>query len=159
MKEERVMKRFVVMAVLSILLAATASAQQGPGGRGDGGGMPGKGQRMYDPSKVETVSGEVVAVKELMFRNGMRKGIGLKLNTGSQTMFVHLGPQWFIEQQSVKIAAGDKVEVTGVKTVRREKEVFVAGEVRKGGEVLKLRDAGGVPLWAGSGPGGGKPQQ
>ena len=109
---------------------------------------------MYDPSKAETVSGEVIAVKEFSSRNGARYGVGLELNTGDRTLSVHLGPRDFISQQTVKITAKDRVEVTGIKTFHRGKEVFIAGEVKKGGEVLKLRDEKGIPLWAGAGPGG-----
>jgi DNA/RNA endonuclease YhcR with UshA esterase domain len=118
--------------------------------------MQGRGQWRYDPSKAETIRGEVVGVKEFPSRNGMRKGVGLELNTGGQTILVHLGPRFYIDQQTVKIAAGDKVEITGVKTVIRGQDAFLAGEVRKSGQALELRDEKGVPLWAGSGPGGGK---
>ncbi len=107
---------------------------------------------MYDPSKAETVSGEVVAVKEFTSRNGMRQGVGLDLKTAGGSLLVHLGPKDFLSSQPLKFAAGDQVEVTGVKSVRRWGEVFMAGEVKKGGEVLKLRDEKGLPVWAGTGP-------
>jgi hypothetical protein len=55
----------------------------------------------------------------------------------------------------IPIAAGDTVEITAVKSLRRG-GVLIAGEVRKDGQVLKLRDEKGVPLWAGCGPGGGR---
>jgi hypothetical protein len=152
------MKRLVVaslvMVSLAFVLVVSAPAQQG--GSGSGGGMTGRSQWMYDPSKAETVSGEVVAVKDFTSRNGVRKGIGLELNTGNQNILVHLGPQFYVDQQAVKIAAGDKVEITAVKSLRRGHEVLIAGEVRKDGQVLKLRDEKGEPLWAGSGPGGGR---
>jgi hypothetical protein len=145
----------VAVVVLLVSVAVSAFAQQWQGEKG-GGGRQGGQYRMYDPSKAETVSGEVVAVKEFTSRNGIRKGIGLELNTGSQTILAHLGPRFYIDQQSVKIAVGDKVDITGVKAVIRGQDVFLAGEVRKGGQVLKLRDEKGVPLWAGCGPGGDK---
>lgn len=151
-KEEGFMKRLVVSGLVAFLcvvvLAAAALAQQA-GQRG----MRGGGQRMYDPSKAEIVSGDVVAVKEFTSRNGMRKGVGLELNAAGRTIVVHLGPQFYLDKQAVKIAAGDKVEITGVKAMRRGGEMFIAGEVKKGGESLKLRDDTGMPLWAGSGPG------
>ncbi len=146
------MKRLVVsglVAVLSVVILAAAALAQQAGQRGIRGGGP----RMYDPSKAETVSGDVVAVKEFTSKNGMRKGVGLELNAAGRTIVVHLGPKFYLDQQAVKIAAGDKVEITGVKTVRRGEEVFMAGEVKKGGESLKLRDDTGMPLWAGSGQG------
>ncbi len=152
------MKRLAVVSLvvvsLAFVLAVSAPAQQR--GSGSGGGMKGRSQWLYDPSKAETLSGEIVAVKDFNSRNGMRKGIVLELNTGKQSILVHMGPQFYIDQQAVKIAAGDKVEVTAVKSLRRGREVLIAGEVRKDGQVLKLRDEKGVPLWAGSGPGGGK---
>ncbi len=156
-----VMKRIAAISLvvlsLALFFAVAAPAQQRPGGPEAGTGMKGRGQWRYDPSKAETIRGEVVGLKEFSSRNGMRKGIGLELNTGSQSILVHLGPQFYIDRQPVKIAAGDKVEITGVKTLIRGQDAFLAGEVKTGGQVLKLRDETGMPLWAGPGPGGGKP--
>jgi len=45
------------------------------------------------------------------------------------------------------------VEVTGSRVSSRQGAVIVAGELRKGDQVLKLRDAQGVPLWPPQGPG------
>jgi hypothetical protein len=145
------MKKWIVSGLAAAFLAsaAVAAAQQWQGGPGGGGGMQGRGQRMYDPSKAETVSGEVAAVKEFTSGNGMRKGVGLELKTGGQTILVHLGPRVYIDQQAVRIAAGDKVEVKGVKAVRMGQDVFIAAEVKRGEDVLKLRDENGVPAWAG----------
>lgn len=114
---------------------------------------------MYDPAKVETVQGEVTAVEKIGGGRRMGPGIGLKLKTASGELIVHLGPQWYIEQQGeVPIKAGDTVEVKGVKASRGEQAFFLAGEVRKGGDVLKLRDDSGVPLWAGWRRGGPAPK-
>lgn len=116
----------------------------GPGGRGGGQG------RMYDPAKAETMQGTVTAVEKIGGGGRMGPGIGLKLKTASGELVVHLGPQWYIEQQGeVPIKAGDTVEVKGVKASRGGQEFFLAGEVKKGGDVLRLRDESGVPLWAG----------
>jgi uncharacterized Zn-binding protein involved in type VI secretion len=109
---------------------------------------------MYDPAKAEAVTGQVVEVKEFSSMNGMRQGVGLTLKTGDKNVLVHLGPKFYIDKQAVKIAAGDTVEITGVKAARRGQDVFMAGEVKKNGEVLKLRDENGRPLWAGTGPAG-----
>ena len=141
------MKRFFAVAVAIVLMGTAAWAQQGPGGKG----MRGKGP-MYDPAKAETVTGQVVEVKEFTSMNGMRQGVGLTLKSGDKTVLVHLGPKFYIDQQTVKIAAGDAVEITGVKADRRGQDVFMAGQIKKNGEVLKLRDEKGMPLWAGTGP-------
>lgn len=146
------MKKILAVSVvmLSVIAATAAMAQPWQGWKGSNGwGMQGGYHRMYDPSKVETVSGEVVSVEQITPMRKMGMGIGLKLNTGKETLLVHLGPQWFIERQDLKIAAGDKVEIKGVRAVRMGQDVFIAAEVKKGDQVLKLRDGNGVPVWAG----------
>jgi hypothetical protein len=73
---------------LPFVLVVSTPAQQG--GAGSGGGMKGRNQGMYDPTKAVTVSGEVVADKDFTSRNGTRKSIGLELNTGKKSILVHL---------------------------------------------------------------------
>ena len=149
------MKKLNVVSLILIMLsvAALAVAQPWQGWKGSGGwGMQGGYHRMYDPSKAETVSGEVVSVEQVMPMKRMGAGIAIKLNTGKETLIVHLGPMWYIERQDMKIAAGDKVEIKGVKAMRMGQDIFIAGEVKKGSEVLKLRDESGIPLWAGARP-------
>ncbi len=149
------MKKLNVLGLALLMLSVTALAVAQPwqGWKGSGGwGMQGGYHRMYDPSKAETVSGEVVSVEQVTPMKRMGTGIGLKLNTGKETLTVHLGPTWYIERQDMKIAAGDKVEIKGVKAVRMGQDIFIAAEVKKGSEVLKLRDENGIPLWAGTRP-------
>jgi hypothetical protein len=161
------MKKYWIIGMVLALVAATAAFAQpwqgwkdcGGWCRENGGGPGGGPGRMYDPAKAETVKGEVVAVEKVGGGRKMGPGIGLKLKTASGELVVHLGPQWYIEQQGeVPIKAGDTVEVKGVKASRGGKEFFLAGEVRKGGDVLKLRDDSGVPLWAGWRRGGPAPK-
>lgn len=143
-------KTMVILAAVALLAASwpgSAPAQGGPGaGRRDAYG------RMYDPKTVETVAGEVVSVDRVAWgRRG--QGVHLTLNTGPETLSVHLGPSWFIDQQAVKIATKDRIEVTGSRVDFQGKKVIIAAEVKKGGQVLKLRDAQGIPVWAGQGRG------
>ena len=60
------MKRLVVassvVAALAFVPVVLAPTHQG--GSGSGGGMKGRSQQMYDPSKSETVIGEVIGVKD-----------------------------------------------------------------------------------------------
>ncbi len=144
-------------AILALACGTMAFAQPWQGWKScggwckEGGGPGGKGPgMMYDPAKAETVKGEVTAVEQISGRRGLSHGIGLKLKTAAGTLAVHLGPQWYVEQQGeVKIKPGDTVEVTGVKARRGDEDIFIAGEVRRGEDVLKLRDESGMPLWAG----------
>ena len=151
------------LAAAAVIVAGIVFAEpgQGPGaggsgpgycngcGMGAGRGMGGGSGRMYDPAKAETISGQVVSLEQIAARRGMGTGVVLKVSSGSDTFAVHLGPKWFLEEQKVKFAAGDTLEIKGVRTVRRGQDVFLAAEVKKGSDVLKLRDEQGVPLWAG----------
>jgi len=147
------MRLLLSIGAIALLVATTDSfAQKGPGmmWRGSGGWGPGSPyNRMYDPKTVETVSGEVVSVSQITPNKGMGAGVHMTLNTGKETISVHLGPSWYLENQDVKVEAKDKVEVKGSKITFGGKPAIIAMEIKKGDEVLKLRDDAGFPVWAG----------
>jgi hypothetical protein len=104
---------------------------------------------MYDTKTVETVSGEVVSVDTMVPMKGMSNGVHLNLKTDKATISVHLGPAWFIEKQDIKIEPKDRVEVKGSRITLEGKPALIAAEVKKGDEVLMLRDEKGFPFWSG----------
>jgi hypothetical protein len=135
------------LAMLSLFVGTEALAQKGTGGGGWGPGTP--YGRMYNPQTVETLSGEVVSVDKITPMKGMTYGIHATLKTDKETIPVHLGPGWYIENQDVKIAPKDKIEVKGSRTSVEGKPAIIAAEVKKGDDVLVLRDASGFPVWSG----------
>jgi hypothetical protein len=141
------------LLVLGIFfLTAESFAQRGPGvmWRGSGGWGPGtQYSRMYDLKSIETISGEVISVDRITPAKGMTGGVHMNVKTDKETISVHLGPSWFLENQDVKIAAKDKVEVKGSRISFAGKPALIAAEVKKGNEVLKLRDDAGLPVWSG----------
>jgi hypothetical protein len=104
---------------------------------------------MYDPKTVATVTGEVIAVELVVPMRQMSGGVHLKLKTDKETISVHLGPAWYIENQDTKIEPRDNVEVKGSRVAIDGTPAVIAAEIRKGNEVLKLRDENGLPVWAG----------
>ena len=136
--------------VLITLFTVEVSAQRGMNWRGSGGwGMGSKYGRMYDPKTVETIRGEVERVDHITPMKGMSSGVHLVVKTGKETISVHLGPAWYIENQDVKIAPKDKIDITGSRVTLQGKPAIIAAEVKKGDEVLKLRDESGFPVWSG----------
>ncbi len=119
--------------------------------QGMGMGRPG---RMYNPRTETTVSGAVEEVKTYTRDRGWG-GTHLDLKTDSGTFDVHVGPTHYITSKGFKFAKGDKVEVTGSKVTFGDHEAIIAREIKKGGKTLTLRDAQGIPEWAGSRRGGG----
>ena len=139
-----------ILALLLMSLASTAFAAPWQGWRGSGGwGMGSAYQRIYDPAKVETVTGEVVSVDKVTPMKRMNIGIHLQVKTDKETIPVHLGPSWYIERLDTRIEVGDKLEVKGSRVTVAGKPALIAAEVKKGDALLKLRDESGIPAWAG----------
>jgi hypothetical protein len=133
----------VVLGVLALLTAPAnwAQAQVPQAAR--------PGARFYNPQAVETLAGKVVTVnRRAPRRPGRPAMVSLVLQTGQGKVMVHLGPADYMDSQAVKLAAGDLVEVKGVRFTRGNRIGLIAGEVQKGDQVLLLRDgATGQPLW------------
>lgn len=144
-------KRLIsVVVALSLLLTSSMAFAAWKGWRGSGGwGMGTAYQRMYNPATVETLVGTVESVDKITPMKGMMYGIHLLLKTDKETISVHLGPGWYIERLDMKIDKGDKIEVKGSRVTIMGKPAIIAAEVKKGDNVLKLRDENGIPVWAG----------
>ncbi len=143
------MKKLVMGLMLVSALALTTSVLAGPGMGMGGWGAGTKYGKLYNTQTVETVSGEVVKVDKIKPMKGMSYGIHIVLKTEKGDIPVHLGPAWYINNQDMEVAAGDKVEVKGSRVEFGGKPVIIAAEVKKGDETLKLRDDDGLPMWAG----------
>ncbi|MGQ9499918.1 MAG: DNA-binding protein [Dissulfurimicrobium sp.] len=142
----------IALTALSISFFATSSlAQRGMMWRGGGGwctaGTP--YDSIYNPQTIETISGEVMAVDKFRPQKGMSYGVHLIVKTDKETISVHLGPAWYIRNQSIKIAPKDKIEVKGSRVTFEGKPAIIASEVKKGDDVLTLRDTNGFPVWNG----------
>jgi len=140
----------VIVSVLFLMVAANSFAEQGADWKGSGGwGMGGQYTRLYDVKTVETISGEILSVDKFNPQKGMSAGIHLKVKTDKETISVHLGPVWYMEKQDVKLSPKDKIEVKGSRITFNGKPAIIAAEVKKGDEILTLRDANGVNMWSG----------
>jgi hypothetical protein len=148
MRPGRMISVAVVLSALFVSSVVLAGPGKGPRGSG-GWGMGSPYQRMYDPATVETISGVIESVDKIKPMKGMHSGIHLVLQTDTEATAVHLGPEWYIERQDVKLEKGDKIEVKGSKVVFDGKPAIIAAEIKKGDGVLILRDSSGVPAWAG----------
>jgi hypothetical protein len=132
--------------VCLVLLATISWAQ--PGGRGGGVHY----DTMWELKTVEILSEEVVTVEKYVpGRGGTFYGVRLSLKTEKETIPVVLGPASYIEEQRIKFAANDKIEVKGSKMSIQGKPTIIAAEVIKGDQDLKLRNADGVPFWLNQG--------
>jgi len=108
----------------------------------------GQYSRMFDPKNLETFTGEITTVDTLIPGYGMTDRVWLGLKTDKRTILVILGPTWFHNLQDFKIEPQDRIEVKGSMITSMEEPLFIATEVKKGEQVLKLRDDSGYPVWA-----------
>ena len=138
----------LVIVEYLVLVAAGAWAQPGRGPGGKGGGM--HYGTMWDAGSVTTVSGEVTAVEKYTpGKGGTSYGLRLTIKTDKETLPIILGPVWYVEQQHFAVAPKDQVEIRGSRIPMQGQSTLIAAEVKKGDQMLKLRDDKGMPLWLG----------
>jgi hypothetical protein len=103
------------------------------------------------------VKGHIVSVDHVASGHGRSGGVHVTLATDTDTVAVHLGPAWYIDAQTPRLEKDDHVEVEGSRVAIDGKPAIIARQVRKNGQTLTLRNADGVPAWAGHGR-RGRPQ-
>lgn len=152
-----------MLPVLALLTAGYIYAQRGSG--------PSQRTRIYDPANETTVKGSVEEVKTvtgrsawngthliLQTRNNVTdlqerivegRVVSRELRTEARTIDVHVGPAAFLKEKGFSFAKGDEIEVTGAKAGSGASQVIIAREVKKNGKTLVLRNAQGIPKWAG----------
>jgi hypothetical protein len=140
----RLHRLLVGLSILTLVLAGVSWGQTGPQGGKEGGPS---GQ--YDPQTVITVSGVVVSLTPPQAEAGLPYLAYLTLRTEKGKIKVFLGPNLYVDQLPVKIKELDRIHVTGSKITWKGKPVILAAEVKKGDQVLKLREPNGTPLWGG----------
>lgn len=131
---------FLTGVAASLILLFTISGAQA---------LPrGMARNVFNPDALETIRGQVVNLDLVRMRSGRGCTLVLTLEQADKRRIeIHLGPVSFIEEQPMELREKDMVEVTGSWVVRRGTRRFVAGEVRKGDEVMRLRDEKGRALW------------
>ena len=86
--------------VASLTVITDSSAQSQGMGRRQGGWGPGSPYaRLYNPQTVETMSGVVASIERFTPSKGMSHGVHALLKTDKESIVVHLGPAWFIDNQ------------------------------------------------------------
>jgi hypothetical protein len=99
----------------------------------------------YDPATEVKIKGDVVEIREVA---GQWEGTHLVVKTSAGQVLVHVGPSDFLKEMDMSFAVGDKVEVVGSKAPNTTEEEILAREITVGNNLLTLRDAKGIPIWA-----------
>jgi hypothetical protein len=126
------------LGVLLVVVASTSLfAQVGRMGMG-----------RYDPKSEVTINGTVDKVERLKSENTPMAGIHLIVKSENEMVQVHLGPAAFVDPK-MTFKEGDTIQVVGSKVTIGGKPVVIARQIKKGDDLLQLRDESGRPLWSG----------
>lgn len=127
------------LALISLVLLASVMYAVGQGQQG----VP----HRYDVKTETTMTGTVEDVTRPQGPNGTI-GTHFNFKTEAGVFDIHVGPEKFIVKQGFTMARGDTFTVTGSKQVLGGTDVIMAKELKKGGKLLILRDANGIPKWS-----------
>ena len=141
------MKGKILCTIVSLALAAgSVSAQNAQGSNR-------AAQRNYDVSTETTIHGTISAIERPASGRG-QQGVHLVVQTSTGENTVHVGPQWYVDKQSMTLSKGDDVQVAGSRVTLDGSPVIIARTITKGTHTMQLRRADGTPLWAGRGRSG-----
>ncbi len=104
--------------------------------------------KLYKPATVKTTRGEIVSLGKFISGNGRGYCETLTLKTKEGTFWVALKPERFRPKTNLTLRTGDQVEVTGSLVSLPGKTAIIAATVKKGKDVMVLRDPTGRPAWA-----------
>jgi hypothetical protein len=134
---------------------------RGTGGGGGGGRSGGGGGGPLSPSgsprTVETIKGELTRVDGGEQKKGgtSRPGPMIEVRTEKETLQVHAGSPDYRREHKLDLRVGDVVEITGTRGVGKASSSFSAYSIKKGDQVVRLRDESGKKLWKPRKRGGG----
>ena len=142
-------------AVLTLGIFAAAALAQPQGKPPVSEGWP-MGQ-MYNPKTVEKLDGKVESIEKVTAgRMDIPARILLKLKTAKETITVYLGPEWYQEQQGLKLSPGDYLQVRGSRITMDNQPLILPNEIIKNSKVVQFWDDQGRPRWRGPGPKAGQ---
>ncbi|MGQ9922242.1 MAG: hypothetical protein ACUVRZ_13080, partial [Desulfobacca sp.] len=102
----------------------------------------------YNPQEVLTVTGMITAIQPAA-PTKLPEPVFLTLSTPQGKVKVFLGPNWYVAEQGMKFAILDRLEVTGARIVDQGRVIIFAAQVKKGDQIMQIRDETGRPLWTG----------
>jgi hypothetical protein len=97
--------------------------------------LSGEGGTFTGEEAIVTVNGTVKKIEPI---RGQTANLQMLIKDDDQggSWVVYMGPKWFVENQKIKFAKGDKVEVRGKKTGG----AIIASEISKDNWTMRLRN-------------------
>lgn len=105
-------------------------------------------QKLFDIKTIKNVSGEILKIEPFSPNRLMCNGVHILIRTEDRELSVHLGPQWFVDEQKVVLRYGMPINVKGSIINLDGASVMIAIEVVTEEGVMKLRKSDGTPYWS-----------
>jgi hypothetical protein len=105
--------------------------------------------QLYGQGNVETIKGQIEGVDKFLPAASQTTMATLTLRPeGGGQIIVHLGPQWFVDEQRIPLRLHETVEVTGSLLTYEGTVTMIASDINAGGKVYTFRDMKtGNPRW------------
>jgi sporulation protein YlmC with PRC-barrel domain len=108
-------------------------------------------KKIFDSKTIKTISGQVIKVDQVP-----EPGFGMEMRLTvftdkKEVLALYLGPAFYIvgSEQTKHFKIGDQIIVSGSQATRGGEPFMIATTVKRGNEVLRLRDKDGTPEWIG----------
>ena len=114
-------------------------------------GREGPSKKIFDSKTIKTISGQVIKVGQVP-----EPGLGMEMRLTvfidkKEVLPVLLGPAFYIigSEEADPFKIGDQVTVSGSEVTVNGEPLMIAMTVKRGNQVLRLRDKDGNPGWIG----------
>ncbi len=105
------------------------------------------GHKRFNPRTVQTWNGLLSGILIMAPAGTSTEQMYIFLKTTEETIPVHLGPEWYVEEQDIELLTGDRITVSGSRGIVQGRPAIIATEVRGKGRILTLRSNDGIPTW------------
>ena len=108
-------------------------------------------KKIFDSKTIKTISGQVIKIDQVPeFGFGLQMRLTVFIDK-KEILPVYLGPAFYIigPQQTKQFKLGDTVTVSGSQVTVSGEPLMIAMTVKRGNEILRLRDQAGIPAWIG----------
>lgn len=127
------------MLIACALPITTVSAQDSAAAR--------NARTSFDPASAVSLTGATI-IRVDTLKRGEHNAITAMLSSGTDSISAMIGPVTFLMSNSLTLAAGDVIDISGSKLMLGGQPSLIATEIKKGETKVVLRDkATGVPAW------------
>lgn len=102
----------------------------------------------YNADAATSIDGVVTSVEKTARAGTGPESLLLHVRSDAGAFyFVHAGPLDYVSKQDFIVVNGDRVSINGAPARAEDRSIILAAEVSKDGQILRLRDHEGKPLW------------